>query len=118
MLGSVRHRPTPARFSKQFLHALGWIRATVKSGAHEDAQSAKATTVASGGGRLYHRTRNRREETATKTSGKPLATILALVLGALSLTGCGVLGQGKVLMLANMGWDENVAVSNLTKVLL
>jgi len=47
-----------------------------------------------------------------------LATILALVLGALSLTGCGVLGQGKVLTLANMGWDENVAVSNLTKVLL
>jgi glycine betaine/proline transport system substrate-binding protein len=47
-----------------------------------------------------------------------LATILAFVLGALSLTGCGALGQGKVLMLANMGWDENVAVSNLTKVLL
>ena len=47
-----------------------------------------------------------------------MATFLALVLGALSLTGCGALGQGKVLMLANMGWDENVAVSNLTKVLL
>jgi glycine betaine/proline transport system substrate-binding protein len=47
-----------------------------------------------------------------------LAAILALVLGALSLTGCGALGQGKVLTLANMGWDENVAVSNLTKVLL
>jgi glycine betaine/proline transport system substrate-binding protein len=47
-----------------------------------------------------------------------LATILALVVGALSLTGCGALGQGKVLTLANMGWDENVAVSNLTKVLL
>jgi glycine betaine/proline transport system substrate-binding protein len=47
-----------------------------------------------------------------------LATFLALVLGSLSLTGCGALGQGKVLMLANMGWDENVAVSNLTKVLL
>jgi glycine betaine/proline transport system substrate-binding protein len=47
-----------------------------------------------------------------------LATFLALVLSSLSLTGCGALGQGKVLMLANMGWDENVAVSNLTKVLL
>jgi glycine betaine/proline transport system substrate-binding protein len=47
-----------------------------------------------------------------------LAAILALVLGSLSLTGCGALGQGKVLTLANMGWDENVAVSNLTKVLL
>jgi glycine betaine/proline transport system substrate-binding protein len=90
----------------------------VKSGAHEDAQSAKATTVARGGGQLYHRTCDRREGPATKTSGKPLAAILALVLGALSLTGCGALGQGKVLMLANMGWDENVAVSNLTKVLL
>jgi glycine betaine/proline transport system substrate-binding protein len=61
---------------------------------------------------------DRREGAATKTSGKPLATILALVVGALSLTGCGALGQGKVLTLANMGWDENVAVSNLTKVLL
>src|SRR5918912_1288253 len=55
---------------------------------------------------------------ATKTSGKLLAAILALVLGALTLTGCSGLGQGKVLLLANIGWDENVAVSNLTKVLL
>jgi glycine betaine/proline transport system substrate-binding protein len=47
-----------------------------------------------------------------------LATILALVLGALALSGCGALGQGKVLVLANIGWDENVAVSNLTKVVL
>jgi glycine betaine/proline transport system substrate-binding protein len=47
-----------------------------------------------------------------------LATILLLVVGSLSLTGCGALGQGKVLTLANIGWDENVAVSNLTKVLL
>ena len=44
--------------------------------------------------------------------------ILALVLGAFDLTGCGGLGQGKRLTLANIGWDENVAVSNLTKVLL
>ena len=52
-------------------------------------------------------------------SGKRLAAILALVvLGALVLTGCGVLGQSNRLILANIGWDENVAVSNLTKVLL
>ncbi len=40
------------------------------------------------------------------------------MLGAFVLTGCGTLGQGKALVLANIGWDENVAVSNLTKVLL
>jgi glycine betaine/proline transport system substrate-binding protein len=51
-----------------------------------------------------------------KPSGKRLAAILALVLG--TLTGCGGLGQDKGLLLANIGWDENVAVSNLTKVLL
>jgi len=55
----------------------------------------------------------------TETSGKLVAAILALlVLGALALTGCGGLGQDKMLTLANIGWDENVAVSNLTKVLL
>jgi len=53
-----------------------------------------------------------------KPSGKLVAAILALVLGALALTGCGGLGQNKGLLLANIGWDENVAVSNLTKVLL
>jgi glycine betaine/proline transport system substrate-binding protein len=47
-----------------------------------------------------------------------VVAILALVLGALALTGCGGLGQNKGLLLANIGWDENVAVSNLTKVLL
>ena len=47
-----------------------------------------------------------------------MAAILALVLGALTLTGCGSLGQNNRLLLANIGWDENVAVSNLTKVLL
>ena len=51
-------------------------------------------------------------------SSKGLAAILALVLGALALTGCGGLGQNSGLLLANIGWDENVAVSNLTKVLL
>ncbi len=39
-------------------------------------------------------------------------------MGALAPTGCGLLGQDEVLRLANIGWDENVAVSNLTKVLL
>ncbi len=53
-----------------------------------------------------------------KPSGKLLAAILALVLGALALTGCGGLGQNNVLLLANIGWDENVAVSNLSKVIL
>ena len=47
-----------------------------------------------------------------------MAAILALVLGALALTSCGGVGQNKGLLLANIGWDENVAVSNLTKVLL
>jgi len=56
--------------------------------------------------------------TATKTSGKLLAAMLALVMGAFILSGCASFGQGKALTLANIGWDENVAVSNLTKVLL
>jgi glycine betaine/proline transport system substrate-binding protein len=47
-----------------------------------------------------------------------VAAILALVIGAFTLTGCGGLGQNSGLVLANIGWDENVAVSNLTKVLL
>jgi glycine betaine/proline transport system substrate-binding protein len=55
---------------------------------------------------------------ATKTSVKLSAAILALVLGAFALTSCGGLGQGTRLLLANIGWDENVAISNLTKVLL
>jgi glycine betaine/proline transport system substrate-binding protein len=44
--------------------------------------------------------------------------VLGLVLGTLALTGCGSLGQNKGLLLANIGWDENVAISNLTKILL
>ena len=44
-----------------------------------------------------------------------VASVLALAL----LAGCGGdVGQGKELKLANIGWDENVAVSSLTKVLL
>jgi glycine betaine/proline transport system substrate-binding protein len=75
--------------------------------------------VAAGGRRFYDEHPRLREGTTMKTSGKLLAAILALVLGALTLTGCGGLGQNnKGLLLANIGWDENVAVSNLTKVLL
>ena len=58
------------------------------------------------------------EGTATKTTCKLWAAILALALGSLAPTGCGLLGQDEVLRLANIGWDENVAVSYLTKVLL
>ena len=47
-----------------------------------------------------------------------MATILALVMGAFTLMGCEGFGQNKELLLANIGWDENVAVANLTKVLL
>jgi glycine betaine/proline transport system substrate-binding protein len=46
------------------------------------------------------------------------AILLALVWGTFALTGCGGLGHDKVLRLGNIGWDENVAVSNLTKILL
>ena len=53
-----------------------------------------------------------------KPSGKLVAAILTLVLVALTLTGCGGLGQNEGLLLANIGWDENVAVSNLSKVIL
>jgi len=74
--------------------------------------------VAGGGGRLYDEHAKLSEGMMMKTSGKLVAAILALVLGALTLTGCGGLGQNKGLLLANIGWDENVAVSNLTKVLL
>jgi glycine betaine/proline transport system substrate-binding protein len=60
-----------------------------------------------------------REPTATKTHGKLAAVILVLALCVLLPTDCGALGQGdRVLTLASMGWDENVALSNLTKVLL
>jgi glycine betaine/proline transport system substrate-binding protein len=47
-----------------------------------------------------------------------LVAILAIALGALAPAGCGLLEKEEVLRLANIGWDENVAVSSLTKVLL
>jgi glycine betaine/proline transport system substrate-binding protein len=56
--------------------------------------------------------------TTTKTGGSLLVAILAIALVALAPAGCGLLGQGEVLRLANIGWDENVAVSSLTKALL
>src|SRR5215216_1268339 len=74
--------------------------------------------VAGGGGRLYDEHAKLSEGMMMKTSGKLVAAILALGLGSLTLTGCGGLGQNKGLLLANIGWDENVAVSNLTEVLL
>ena len=40
------------------------------------------------------------------------------MLVAPAVTGCSNFGQDKWLSLANIGWDENVAVSSLTKVLL
>ena len=52
-----------------------------------------------------------------KTSGKLFVVILALAVGAL-MAGCGSSSQNKELKLGNIGWDENVAVGNLTKVLL
>jgi glycine betaine/proline transport system substrate-binding protein len=58
------------------------------------------------------------EVTATKTTCKLWAAILALALCALAPAGCGPFGQDEVLRLANIGWDENVAVSYLTKALL
>ena len=45
--------------------------------------------------------------------------VIILALGVDTLTvGCGSSEQPTELKLANIGWDENVAVSNLTKVLL
>ncbi len=52
-----------------------------------------------------------------KLSRKLFAAILALAVGALA-AGCGSSSQNNELKLGNIGWDENVAVSNLTKVLL
>jgi glycine betaine/proline transport system substrate-binding protein len=52
-----------------------------------------------------------------KISRKLLAVILALVVGTLT-AGCSGSEQPTELKVANIGWDENVALSNLTKVLL
>src|SRR5215207_3131546 len=93
-----------------------------KPKAHKDPESAKGPVVAADGATIEQAKRPEEEggKTATKkTSGKLLAIIFALVVvGCLTLTGCGGLGQNNGLLLANIGWDENVAVSSLTKVLL
>jgi glycine betaine/proline transport system substrate-binding protein len=52
-----------------------------------------------------------------KAGRKLLAVILALAVGALA-AGCGSFSQNKELKLGDIGWDENVAVANLTKILL
>jgi glycine betaine/proline transport system substrate-binding protein len=52
-----------------------------------------------------------------KTGANLLAAILALAVGALA-AGCGGPGEGEELRLGSVGWDENVAVSHLTKALL
>ena len=52
------------------------------------------------------------------TSRKLLALILALLVVGTLTAGCAGSEQPTELKLANIGWDENVAVSNLTKVLL
>jgi glycine betaine/proline transport system substrate-binding protein len=54
-----------------------------------------------------------------EASRKLLAVILALVAGAL-VSGCGGSGspESRELRLGNIGWDENVVISSLTKILL
>jgi glycine betaine/proline transport system substrate-binding protein len=55
-----------------------------------------------------------------KACSRLLNLLLILTVGVLAV-GCGGLGAvsgGKELTLGYIGWDENVAVSTLTKVLL
>jgi len=52
------------------------------------------------------------------TSRKLLALILALLVVGTLTAGCASSEQRTELTLANIGWDENVAVSNLSKVIL
>ena len=52
-----------------------------------------------------------------KAGSKLLAVILALAVGALA-AGCGSSLQDKELKLGNIGWDESIAIANLTKALL
>jgi glycine betaine/proline transport system substrate-binding protein len=53
----------------------------------------------------------------TNRGGRLWAVILALALSALAV-GCASSAENKEIRLGNIGWDENVAVSNLTKALL
>jgi glycine betaine/proline transport system substrate-binding protein len=52
-----------------------------------------------------------------ETSKKLLVVILVLVASVLAAS-CGGSSENRKLTIGNVGWDENVAVSNLTKVLL
>jgi glycine betaine/proline transport system substrate-binding protein len=52
-----------------------------------------------------------------KAGRKLLAVLLALAVGALAV-GCGSSLQNKELNLGNIGWDESIAIANLTKALL
>jgi glycine betaine/proline transport system substrate-binding protein len=52
-----------------------------------------------------------------KVGRKLLAVLLALAVGALAV-GCGSSLQNKELKLGNIGWDESIAIANLTKALL
>jgi glycine betaine/proline transport system substrate-binding protein len=52
-----------------------------------------------------------------KAGRKLLAVLLALAVGALAV-GCGSSLQNKELKLGNIGWDESIAIANLTKALL
>ena len=76
--------------------------------------------MARGARRLYdERATHAGGTRTTKTNGKIfVAAMLVILGGALAPAGCGGLGRGAALTLASMGWDENVAVSNLTKVIL
>ncbi|CAN5851963.1 glycine betaine ABC transporter substrate-binding protein [soil metagenome] len=49
--------------------------------------------------------------------GRMLAIATMILLSSLS-AGCGAFGSGRQITIEHMGWDENVAVSNLSKVLL
>ncbi|MGB3635920.1 MAG: glycine betaine ABC transporter substrate-binding protein [Rubrobacteraceae bacterium] len=53
----------------------------------------------------------------TNVPATVISVALVLVLGFL-VTGCSAFGSSRQITLEHMGWDENVAVSNLTKVLL
>lgn len=53
--------------------------------------------------------------------GRALALMVVVVLAGVLASGCGGGGgytQSKELTIGNIGWDENIAISNLTKVLL
>lgn len=58
-------------------------------------------------------------EEGETVAGRKLLVVLTFVAGVM-VAGCGggASSEGKTLTIGNIGWDENIAVSNLTKVLL